>query len=109
MGYYTVWVVGPNIFDVIKDYEEVNDIPATFPGLTYDYFGDIEEPGPAHHFATLPDEEFPFAIVTAAGQIIDTPHPESKPDPSVTVGIDQMRRFLDSHPNDIITAMTWHT
>ena len=109
MGNYTVWVVGPSQFDIIEDYQESNNIPAAFPGLTFDYVASIEEPGPARHFATLPDEEFPFAIVTAVGQIIHTPHPGSNPDPSVAIGTDQMRRFLKNHPNEIITPMMWHT
>ena len=109
MGLYTVWVIGPSPYSVVEGYNETNDIPGSFPGLTFDYIADVEEPGPAHHFATLDDEEFPFAIVTAAGQIIDTPHPGTESDPSVVVGTDQMRRFLESHPNEIITPMTWHT
>ena len=109
MGIYTVWVVGPSQVDIIEDYQESNNIPASFPGLTFDYIASIEEPGPVQQFATLPDEEFPVAIVTAAGQIIQTPHPGSDPDPSVAIGTDQMRRFLESNPNEVITPMTWHT
>ena len=109
MGYYTVWVVGSDIYDIIEEYGEDNDIPGTFPGLTFDYVGDVEEPGPAHHFAALDDEDYPSAIVTAAGQIVDTPHPGSEPDASVVVGVDRMRQFLERHPDEIITPMTWHT
>ena len=109
MGNYTVWVVGPCQFDIIEDYHESNNVSAAFPGLTFDYIAYVEEPGPANLFATLPDEEFPFAIVTPGGQIVHAPHPGSEPDPSVAVGTDQMRRFLERNPNEIITPMAWHT
>lgn len=46
MGTHTVWVVGPSPYSVVEEYDECNDIPASFPGLTFDYIGDVENPGP---------------------------------------------------------------
>ena len=109
MGLYTVWVVGPLPYSVVEEYDECNDIRGSFPGLTFDYVAEVEEPGPAHHFATLPIDEFPFAIVTCNGQIVRAPHPGSMPHSTVMVGKDKMRTYLENHPNEIITPMRWHS
>lgn len=109
MGYYTVWVVGPSPLEIVEQFDESNDIPGSFPGLTFDFIADTEEPGPASYFSALPDEDYPSAIVTATGQIIDAPHPGSEPDASVAEGIDRMREFLEGHLEEKITPMTWHT
>ena len=109
MGLYTVWVVGPEPFDIIQSYDEEHDIPAAFPGLTYEYIADIEEPGPAHHFASLPDAELPAALVVDGQQIVATTHPGSEPDPTVEVGTAAMRRYLDDNPDAMVTPMWWHS
>ena len=108
MGNYTVWVVGQSPFSVVEEYDECNDVPATFPGLTFDYIGDAEEQGPAHHFATFSDEDFPFAIIAAEGQIVASVHPGSQPNSRVLVGTDEMRRYLEAHPDEVVTPMNWH-
>ena len=109
MGTYRVWVAGADQFGIIEPYDEDNDVPGAFPGLTHDYICNIEEPGPASLFASASDEELPFAIVHGAGQIVRESHPGSTPDPSVKVGVGKMRTFLDSNPDEIITPMTWHS
>ena len=109
MGTYTVWVAGPSPYTVVEEYDECNDIPGYFPGLTFDYIADVEEPGPAHYFATLLNDIAPFAIVTASGQIVLTPYPGSEEDASVSVGREKMRTYLENHPNEVITPMKWHT
>ena len=109
MGYYTVWVVGPTPFNIVENYDEENNISAVFPGLTFDYIAEVDEPGPAHYFATVPDEGFPAAIVTGTGQIVASPHPGSEPDPNVCVGKDALRKYLESHPDEMVTPMKWHT
>lgn len=73
MGTYNVWVVGPEPHGLIWDYDEANDVAGSYPGLTFDYLGAEEEPGPASFFATLPDEDFPFALVTLSVQIVRGP------------------------------------
>ena len=85
MGTYNVWVAGKNALEIIGDYDENHDIIGTFPGITYDYFKDIEEPGPAYAFAGYPDEDFPFAVIHAGGQLVREPYPGSMPFPSVAV------------------------
>ena len=109
MGTYKVWVAGADVFGIIEGYDEEHDISGAFPGLTYDYFFDIGEPGPAYAFNGYPDEDFPFAIIHAGGQIVREPHPGSMPFPSVKAGIDAMREFLEASPNKIITPMKWHS
>ena len=109
MGTYNVWVVGPEPYSLIWDYDEANDIPGSFPGLTFDYFGDDEEPGPASYFAGLPNEEFPFALVHVTGQIVMEPHPGSEPDASVRVGVDAMREYLEANADTMVTPMRWHS
>ena len=109
MGYYTVWVVGTSPYSVVEEYDECNDIPASFPGLTFDYIGDVEEAKPAFHLANLPVEQFPFAIVTCNGQIVRSPHPGSGPDPTVLIGKEKMRTYLENHPDEVITPMRWHS
>ena len=108
MGFYTVWVLGPSPFIAVEEYDECNDIPASFPGLSFDFIGEVEEQGPAHYFAAFSDEDLPYAIVTADGQIVRETHPGSEPDPKVSVGRDKMREYLESHPNEAITPMRWH-
>ena len=109
MGSYTVWVVGPSPYNVVEEYDECNDIPASYPGLTFDYIGEVEEPKPAHQFAGVPDDELPFAIVSIDGQIVDAPHPNSEHNPTVHVGRNVMRTYLENHPNEVITPMRWHS
>lgn len=109
MGTYSVWVVGPKPHGQIREFEETNDIPGSYPGLTFDYLGGEEEPGPAYFFAALPDDSFPFALVTISGQIVIETYPGSDPDPSVSVGVDQMRAWLEANPNERVTPMTWHS
>lgn len=109
MGVYTVWVVGPSPHSVVEEYDECNDIPGSFPGLTFDYIADVEEPGPAYYFLTLLNDTPPFAIVTANGQIVRTLHFGSEQDPSVSVGRENMRAYLENHPNEVITPMKWHS
>ncbi len=108
MGTYTVWVVGSSPYSAVEEYDECNDIPGSFPGLTFDYIADVEEPGPAYYFLTLLNDTPPFAIVTADGQIVRTPHPGSEQDSSVSVGRANMRAYLENHPNEVITPMKWH-
>lgn len=108
MGYYTVWVVGRSPLEIVEQYDESNDISSAFPGLTFDYIGDVEEQGTAQDFATFSDEDFPFAVVTAECQIVADLHPGSQPNSRVLVGTDEMRRFLESHPDEVITPMNWH-
>ena len=99
MGYYTVWVAGPSPYSVVEEYDECNDIPGSFPGLTFDYIADVEEPGPAHHFATLPIDEFPFAIVTSNGQIVRRSSSRIRtPHSTVLVGKENMRTYLGRPP-----------
>ena len=108
MGTYNVWVVGQDVFGTIEPYDEENDISGLFPGLTYDYFGEIEEPGPASLFAELPDEDFPFALVHPLGQIVRRPCTGSEPDPAVDVGVGKMREYLEANPGAMVTPMEWH-
>lgn len=109
MGLYTVWVVGPEPLSIIQDYNEERDIPAAFPGLTFDYIDGVEEPGPALHFASAPDQELPAALITGGGQIVATPHPGSEPDLSVEVGQAAVRRYLGEYPDAMVTPMRWHS
>ena len=109
MGTYNVWVGGQDVFALIEPYDEGNNIPAAFPGLTYDYFGGIEEPGPAYHLVLLSEEEYPFALIMSTGQIAREALPGSEPDPSVSVGVDQMRAYLYGHPQETVTPMQWHS
>ena len=108
MGTYNVWVVGQDVFALIEPYDEEHDIPAAFPGLTYDYFGEIEEPGPAYHFVLLSEDEYPFALVHAAGQIVRQECPGSQPDPAVQVDVGVMLEYLEAHMDDMVTPMRWH-
>ena len=109
MGYYTVWVVGRYPLEIVEQYDESNDIPGSYPGLTFDYIVEIEEPGPAHYFASVLDDSHPFAIVTVNGQIVCNPHPGSEPDSTVTVGIGEIRAYLEANPEETITPMQWHS
>ena len=109
MGLYRVWVLGPEPFDIIQSYDEERDIPAAFPGLTFDYITEIEEPGPAHLFAGVQDSELPAALVMDGCQIVATAHPGSEADPSVEVGTESMRRYLAANPDAMVTPMRWHS
>ena len=109
MGLYTVWVLGPEPFDIIQNYDEEHDIPAAFPGLTFDYIDEIEEPGPAHLFAGVPDQELPAALIHGTGQIVADPHTGPESDPSVEIGTEAMRRFLNDNPDAMVTPMWWHS
>ena len=109
MGLYTVWVVGPEPLGIADAYNEERDIPAAFPGLTFDYVAEIEEPGPAHLFAGVADSELPAALAHGVGQIVATAHPGSSPNPAVEVGTDAMRRYLEDHGDAVVTPMRWHS
>ncbi|MCY4365436.1 MAG: hypothetical protein OXE17_04335 [Chloroflexi bacterium] len=108
MGYYNVWVVGPSPFSLVEEYDECNDIPASFPGLTFDFITDIEERGLASHFAALPNDELPFAVVFANGQIVRKAYPGSESDSRVLVGTEVMVEYLKARPEEIVTPMRWH-
>ena len=56
------------MFGVIEGYEKKYYAIGGFPGLTFDYFENIEEPGPARAFAEFPDNELPFAIIHASAR-----------------------------------------
>ena len=108
MGFYTVWVIGNSPLEIVERYDEGNDIPGSFPGLTFDYIAEIEEPGPASHFATLHEDEFPFAIVSAAGQVVKRAYPGSDTDPTVIVGVEHLRKHLEENLDAMVTPMKWH-
>lgn len=74
MGRFTIWAItaqNQSVEELLEPYDEENDIPGTWPGLSFDYF-EIEEtisPGTAASNIQTNRGDMPWALICNTGQI----------------------------------------
>lgn len=123
MGTYTVWIdtgaagskaASNEALELIAPYDETeNDIPGSWPGLSFDYCETVTVRRTDDSVADLRAGAPPDALITGHGQILaEQPHPaddtaEYRP---VTYGIENMVTALLESPEPIagVAVMKWH-
>ena len=74
MGHYTVWVLtgpGEGLHTMLEPYNEENDVPGSWPGISFDYF-EIERetsPGELAEILHTGRGDTPHTMICPEGQI----------------------------------------
>lgn len=122
MGHYTVWVLPGDrqaMQELLDRYDEANDTPGEWPGLSFDYCEPIGETSGAELYRTLRDDpaKAPFALVSPRGQIRLAPRllgandaVEDGQAPALTgYGVEEMLNELGQHQDSVAFIMDWHS
>ena len=122
MGTYTVWIATgetspeaavreAEAISLAYDETENNDIPDTWPGLSYDYAEFISVQPTVGAIHEIQAGRPPDALVTDHCQIRNE-RPERTTDghnfTPVSYGAEQMVYYLLDHPDQVILTANWH-
>ena len=118
MGHYNVWAVAPSVFELmnqLEPYDEENNIPGRWPGLSFDFYEIKGNASPGELAETLhqgvPDS-LPDALVCPAGQIPLREPDQNRDDcgmpPLISGGRLRMMEELARSEESQVFILDWH-
>ena len=119
MGHYTIWAVADepspeSLMEMLEPYDEENDIPGDWPGMSFDYC-EVREAATAGELAKRlreGEKEIPDTLVSPKGQMrLDCEKVEETDHdmPAVVKGdLEELILELDEYAEKTAYVMDWH-
>lgn len=118
MGHYLAWAItGPEegLHTLMDPYDEENNIPGPWPGLSFDYF-EVEghaSPGELADRIHRNQDDAPDVLICQAGQIRLASQQETNEEygmpPLIPGGAMRMMQELAASETSVVYILDWHT